>query len=288
MRFRGDMLAREHLARERPASALEQAHAAQLGRNFYAQEERQEARLAREGAAGQEAGIPGMQPEPALQHMPGGALLEGIQHPAFTTVEHLFRVLPNDSWTSIDRAPDNPVVFELGAVTVPSGMVVMVTDYVFTALRQSGVDPYDFVAAEPYRFSGYMGFFLTVGGRIPNDLFYQLDPAPQQFQRQSYDAPVGGGPGFGPAQQRNFNVAAANSFGNVGGAGNSLLPVRPNVQGPRGQPFTIVAQAGDKIALSCVIFRRVMAPLAGIQGSVSGYKIHQQAFYPLQNRTRPR
>lgn len=294
----------EHFGREWSSGNDESAHAQRLlqaaagvlaqGLSPSARADLQERRLVSEGAAGQEAAPPFMGPEPELQHAPAGQLLEGIQHPAFTTVERLFRVLPSDSWTSITRTPQNPLVFELGAFEVPQGEMFLVTDYEFIALRQSGVDPFDFVAAESYRFSGFMGFDITVGGRRTGNLFYQLDPAPQQFQRQSFDTPIGAGPGFtgpgfaGAAQQRQFNVQAANSFGSVAGQGTSLLPVRPNVQGPRDQPFTMIARAGDAVSLSCTIFRRVTAPLAGIQGSVSGYKLHQNTMSALLNRVRPR
>jgi hypothetical protein len=243
----------------------------------------QEARLVKSGSAGQQAGPRGFGPEPKLIHSPGGDLLERIQHPAFDTTEYMFRALPEDSWFSPGTNTRRPIKFEFGAFTVPESQNFLVTDYEFVALRQSGVDPFDFVQAAPYRFSGFMGFDITVNGRRMSDLFYQLDPAPVQFQKQSFQsafdrlAPTG-----------NFNRSAANSFGSVAGEGTSLLPVRPNVQGSRRMPFTIIAEAGSKVSLSAVIFRRVTAPLAGLQASVAGYTIHQNAMIALLNRVRPR
>lgn len=245
----------------------------------------QEQRQVKLGVAGQEAGPPGLGPEPKLEHQPGGALLNLIQHPAFDTFEHLFRRLPEQAWTSPLVSTSKPVSFEIGTFKVPSQQYALVADYQFSALRQSGVDPFDFVEAAPYRFSGFMGFDITVSGRRMSNLFYQLDPAPVTFARQEFQAPIGDT--RAPATIA-FNSAGANNFGNTAGAGSSLLPVRPNVQGAREMPFTLIAEPGDFVTLSCVIFRRVSVPLAAIQASCSGYTIHANTMSALLDRMRPR
>lgn len=221
--------------------------------------------------------------EPAVEHHPGGDLLMRVKHPAFDTVEHLFRVLPEDGWFSPAITPRNPVKFELGSFHVPQSQMFLICDYEFVPLIQSGVDSFDFRQAASYRFSGFMGFDLTVSGRRASDLFFQLDPAPTTGIRTAFIPPV-----IGMPPQAVFNQAAANSFGSVAGAGNSLLPARPNVQGARGMPFTLIAMPGDAVALSVVIFRRVTAPLAAIQGSVSGYMINSTTMSALLERMRPR
>lgn len=228
---------------------------------------------------------------PVLTHNPGGQLLELIQHPAFTTVEHLFRVLPEGAWFEPTVSPQKPIKFEFGSFLVPKNQYFLVTDYQFTPLRQSGVDPFDFVYAADGRFSGVMGFDITVGagGRRTSNLSMQLDPAPVQFFRSSFAQPVApvtsfrGGPSSAP-----FNTAAANAFGSVAGEGKSLLPARGNVQGSRSTPFTMIAEGGTSVALSCVIFRRVTTPLAGIEARVAGYQIHANTMSALLERMRPR
>jgi len=245
-------------------------------------EEFQLNRQVAQGAAGQEAGPHGMGPPPALQHAPGGDLLRGIQHPGFTTVEQLFRVLPEEGWFSPNLNPSKPVKFEFGGFRVPENETFLITDYQFLPLRLSGLDPFDFVGAAPYRFSGYMGFDIAVNRTRLSSLFYQLDPAPVQFFRESFVAPTG------RVTTAQFNKARANAFGSTAGEGASLLPARPNVQGARGMPFTMIAGPGTSVSLSCVIFRRIMAPLAGIQGSVSGYTIASTVMSSLFNRVRPR
>lgn len=243
-----------------------------------------EQRLVRQGLAGQQAGPPGFGPEPLVVQQPGGDIVNKIQHPGFDVLERLFRVLPEQGWFSPGLNPRRPLKFELGSFTVPSSNFFLLMDYQFTPLRQSGIDPYDFTYAEDGRFSGFMGFDVTVSGRRLSNLFYQLDPAPVSFQRSSFEQP------FGPPGRRTvaFNSASANSFGSVSGEGTSLLPVRPNVQGGRGMPFTLLAGPNSTVALSCVIFRRVTAPLAGIQATMSGYTIHSNTAQSLLERVRPR
>ena len=239
--------------------------------------------LQQEGYMGQSAGPPKLWPEPQLFHEPGGDALSRVLHPAFTVTEHLFRVLPEDSWFSPLLNSRRPFKFQFGSFKVPKSQFFLVLDYEFSPLRQSGVDPFDFVKAESHRFGGFMGFDITVGGRRMSDLFYQLDPAPVQLARASFGAPIGE-----PRGAAAFNIAAANSFGSPSGEGTSLLPVRPGVQGARGMPFTLIASPDSQVALSCVIFRRITAPLAAIEATMSGYLFEANTMSALLNRVRPR
>lgn len=245
-----------------------------------------EARLVKQGLAGQQAGPPGFGPEPLVVQQPGGDILNRLQHPGFDVFERLFRVLPEQSWYSPTLNPKRPIKFEFGSFTVPSSNFFLLMDYEFTPLRQSGIDPYDFTYAEDGRFSGFMGFDITVSGRRLSNLFYQLDPAPVAFQRSSFEPPPS--PFARPTRQRAFNSAAANAFGSVSGEGTSLLPVRRNVQGARGLPFTLLAGPNSTVSMSCVIFRRITAPLAGIQATMSGYTLHSNTAQSLIERVRPR
>ena len=250
--------------------------------NQFLRDMEDEARLVRQGLAGQQAGPPGFGPEPVTVQMPGGDIVSRIQHPGFDVFERLFRVLPEQAWFGPGLNPKRPIKFEFGSFTVPASSFFLLMDYEFTPLRQSGIDPYDFTYAEDGRFSGFMGFDVTVSGRRLSNLFYQLDPAPVTFQRSSFEAPLGG------RGARAFNSAAANAYGSVSGEGTSLLPVRRNVQGARGLPFTLLAGPNSTVALSCTIFRRVTAPLAGIQATMSGYTIHSNTAQSLLERVRPR
>lgn len=250
--------------------------------NEFLRDVESESRLVRQGLAGQQAGPPGFGPEPITVQQPGGDLLSKVQHPAFDTFERLYRVLPEEAWFGANVSPRRPIKWEFGSFTVPNSSFFILMDYEFTPLRQSGVDPYDFVYAEEGRFSGFMGFDVTISGRRMSNMFYQLDPAPVSFQKSSFQPQPGRG------RTVDFNSATANAFGNASGDGSSLLPVRPNVQGARGMPFTLLAGPGSTVALSCVIFRRVTQPLAGIQATMSGYTIHSNTMQSLLERVRPR
>ena len=273
-----------HQVRRRAANGHDVAHLDSLLENGRVAEEIR--RLERLGQAGQEAGPPGQGPEPRLVHQPGADLLNQVQHPAFTTVEHLFRVLPEGSWFSPTVNPRKPRQFNLGTFQVPEKQIFLVFDYEFTPLRLSGVDPFDFVAAENRRFTGVMGFDINLGNsRRPSNLSMQLDPAPTSLTGQSFKSPALTSQ---RATQSEFDSAAANSFGSVAGQGKTLLPVRPEVQGPRGAPFTMIAASGTNVVLNGVIFRRLTTPLGAIEARVAGYQINQTAMQSLLQRVRPR
>jgi len=244
------------------------------------------AREVSRGAAGQQAGPRGIGPEPSIVHQPGGDLLNRLQHPSFVTFERLFRVLPEEGWFNPKTSPKNPFKLEFGSFTVPQSGFLLVCDYAFTPLRQSGMDPFDFVYAEDGRFSGMMGFDISVNGRRTSDIFYQLDPSPTSFGKTAFAAPVGSTRGV--PSNIVFDKAAANSFDAVGGDGTALLPARPNVQGARGMPFTMLAPPSSVVSMSATIFRRVTAPLAGLQATMSGFTMHTNTVQALLERMRPR
>lgn len=246
---------------------------------------RRESLLRREGLVGQEAGPPGLGAEPALTHEPGGDIVRDLQHPAFTTIERLFRKLPEGAWFAPGVSPTNPVQFEVGSFTVPPNQAFWLFDYQFTVMRPSGIDPFDWQAAAPGRFGGFMGFDLTVDGIRSSDLAYELNPSAVAPVRTAFFPPVSD-PRLAPPEE--FNLAQTNAFASTASAGTSLLPVRPNVQGARGEPFTIIVNAGGVVSLSCVIFRPISSPLSAVQGRVAGYLIHEQTSSALVQRLRPR
>lgn len=231
----------------------------------------------------QEAAPPGVGSSPKLVHQPGGDVLLQLKHPAFTTFEQLYRRLPREGWFSPRVNPQRPIQFELGSYTVPKDNAVWLTDYSFSVFRPSGIDAGDFQEAERGRFSNQLGFDLTIGNSRPGNIMYQLDPQPVQTDRTAFErvvssrAPVG-----------EFNRAASNSFASVAGQGTALLPVRRAVQGPPQGPFTFVVGPGRVIALSCVIFRRVRAPISCIQGRIAGFQITNTLSDSILQRLRPR
>lgn len=234
---------------------------------------------------GQETGPPGMGDPGPVVRIPGGNLLTQFQHPTFTTVEQLYRVLPDDSFYSPSLRPNKPVQFELGAFTIPDNQEFWLYNYQFRVFRLSGFDAGDFLPAEEGRFTGVMGFDVAVQNKRTSSLLYQLDPVPIQVQRQTYDQPPNA-----RANAAQFNRSAAQSFAANSSQGLSLLPVRSQRQGngPEIGPFTMIAHQGDKVALSCVIFKTVPSPIAFIEASMTGYLIGSNIGSALTHRQRPR
>lgn len=236
---------------------------------------------------GQQAGVPGFGPAPALYHQPGGDLVSDLQHPAFTTFERLRRKLPEEGWFNPNLDPRHPVQFSIDAFEVPKDMALWLFDYEFSVYRQSGIDPGDFIRAEDGRFSNQIGFDINISGRRPSNLSYQLDPSPVTFERPAFAPPIGTAVGaLGGASA--FNSSAANSFASTTNVGTSLLPARQNVQGARDKPFTFVVEQGAVVTLNCVIFNTIRAPLAAIEGRHAGYLIHVNTSSSLLARVRPR
>lgn len=221
------------------------------------------------------AGPPGLGPAPLAIHEPGGDIIRQLQHPALPTVERLFRVAPNAGMFNPNLSPSRTLSFELGAFKVPQSYAFWLMDYRFSVLRLSGVDPGDYFEAEEGRFSGSMGFDLTVDGRRFGDLEYHLDPRPIEF-----GAPAAHGRGSAATQQ-------FSQFATASGVGLSLLPVRPHVQGPRHAPFSIIADGPSIVTLSCVVFRTIHTPIAAVQADVSGYLTHSNVSKALLARLRP-
>jgi hypothetical protein len=212
----------------------------------------------------------------------------------------MYRTLPDDGWYSPTVRPSKPVQFELGAFKVPQGVHLWLMGYEFSVYRQSGVDAGDFIKAEDDRFTGVMGFDLTLDGNRPASLLFQLDPVAVQATRQQFEPALTSGRGQRaiPGQPSNvasgavtaqFNRSSANSFASTAGAGTALLPARSRRVGPNAPaPFTYVARESVTVALGCVIFRPVPSPLAFIQGEITGYLLQSNASEALLARMRPR
>jgi hypothetical protein len=219
-------------------------------------------------------------------HEPGGQWLTNLLHNSINVYEWENRVLPDDSWYDPGVNPGNPVQFEIFAFKVPSQMHLWIYDYEFSIYRLSGIDPGDIVLAEPGRFASNIGFDITVNGSRYANLKYQLDPQATAVTRASFNTQ--GTPSGPQPTNAQFNNGASASFGSTAGAGQSLLPVRRKVQGPEGQPWTMLAQQGETVALSAVIFRRIRSPIAAVSARLAGYLLQSNLSTALLERMRPR
>lgn len=253
---------------------------------------RQEARFNRVGggAAGWRSPVPDTGGIIAPVHLPGGAVVtRALQHPTFTTVERLYRKLPEEGFYDDQLSPNRPFTFELGSFQAPGNMTLWVTDLEFGMLRLSGADPGDFVYAEDGRFSGQLMFDVQVGSARPQDLGYQLDPGPivSESTYRHTDG-RGAGPGRFPAAQAVFDERASQTFGATSGEGNSGLPVRSQPPGPRSGPFTLFVKPGQILSLRCTLFRPLQTPVAAFEGRFAGYQLATTLASSVTNRTAPR
>lgn len=231
------------------------------------------------------AALPGMGPAPPSREHPGGELLTKLLHPTITCVEQLYRKLPEDSWFLPTTSPSRPVQFELGSYEVPSGQMYWLFDYRFKPYEMSGTDPGGFRPVESGRFSDRLGFDLTVNGHRVSQLLYQLDPTPVVLARQQYRSSTVVGR---RVPQSAFDSADANNFAAATSQGTSLLPQRDERQGAESGPFTIVCREGQRVSLSCVIFKPIPVPLGAMEGRHAGFLLHTQVSEILLNRLRVR
>jgi hypothetical protein len=209
----------------------------------------------------------------------GGALGSLMVHPEITPFEQLYRRLPEEGMFLDDVSPETPFSFELGAFRVPQTFSLLLFDLRPDIYRFSGVDAGDTVPVEARRFSSIMGFQLTIDQRQPGNLLYQLDPAPIQTFPQAFTTPQPGlgelppaiAAALGFAQDSRFNLAGATSFASAAGAGNSLLPQRPQRYGPLSAPFTLYVRSGQTVQIRCVIFNPIPSPIAFIEYDIAGF-----------------
>lgn len=224
---------------------------------------------------------------PQSMRLPGGDLLQQLLDPTvYTVFEREYRSLPDDGMYSPSLGPGRPSFeFTLGSFTVPKGQSLWLSDYQGGVLLLDGVNPGDFRPAEEGRFSGSMGFDLTVNERRVADISYQLDPVPIPPNRSQFDPQ----PGTARPRPAQFNAAAAESFASTSTASMALMPVRRPVQGPQmNKPWMWIIDEGQRVALKCVIFRPILSPIAAIFGRLAGHKIQTNVSGALIEQMRPR
>lgn len=241
--------------------------------------------LSRAGLLGQEAAPPGAGPSPTTTHEPGGDTVRQLLHPSFLVFERMYRRLPDQGMFSPLLDPDRPFQFTLGSFTVPKNTELWLSDYEFGVLLLDGVNPGDFRLAEDGRFSGVLGFDLSVNAYRPGDVQYQLDPAPIPPGRPQFNPQ----PGTQRATASQFDEAAAASFAAQTTASTSLLPVRRAVQGPDNRnPWTWIVTEGQVVALECAVFRPILSPIAAIFGRAAGHRLNKPLSQAIVQRLRPR
>ena len=219
----------------------------------------------------------------------GGEIVDKYVHPNMTTFERLFQSLPEEGMFMPGLTSRNPFQFTVGSYTVPKGMTLWLEDYGNCVLLPDPVNAGDYRYAEDGRFSGNLGFDMTVSDSRNANIVYQLDPAPIAEQGQEFEQVViVPGNSRVPPVTSQFNRSAATSFASVAGSGSSLQPPRRRPAGPHSRPYVWEILEDQTIAVRCVVFRRVLTPIAGISCTLAGHLMQNDLAISLRNRQRPR
>jgi hypothetical protein len=242
-------------------------------------------------------GPAGMAPPPMLVHQPGGQIVEQLVTEDFEPWQREFRTLPEEGMFLPGLDPDHPFMFTVGSYTVAKSRTLWIVDYDTGVLMPDPIDPHGYRLGEDGRFSGVMGFRMTVAERDAGDVAYQLEPVPRPIARQEFEpvllptsavqATFGPVPGTVATIDR-FARSAAMSFASPAGSGSSLRGPSRVPPGPRNRPWLRTVDSGDTVAVRCTIYRRISAPIAGIYAMIAGYLVPTLTSDAILERMRPR
>lgn len=205
----------------------------------------------------------------------GGALQSMTVHPTVVPFEQLYRRLPEEGMFSPTVSPERPFAFDLGSFQPPKDMGLLLYDLRPDIYRLDGINAGDFVPIEARRFASILGFEVTINGRHPSNIRFEVDPLPITVPGAFAPPATAVTPTEG-AEQFEFDAAAANSFANAAGAGLSLLPQRPTRWGPLSVPFTLYVNRSDTVRIRCIVFRPIPQPIAFIEYDIAGMILPQQ------------
>jgi hypothetical protein len=255
-------------------------------------------RALREGTASLDGTSPGMDAAPILVNMPGGELVSKLLPDEAQPMQREFSTLPEESMFLPGLDPDHPFQWTLGSYKVPRGTTLWLEDMKTAVLLPDPIDPHGYRFAEAGRFRGVLGFAITVNDRQYGDFAYELDPIPRPTARQEFETiiiPVTPSQAYTGApvpatttMTDRFSRAAAQSFASVAGLGTSLRGPSGMPPGPRNRAWVWTLEQDQTIAVRCVIYRRISAPIAGIYAMIAGHVLPQDHAYALSRRVRAR
>jgi hypothetical protein len=229
--------------------------------------------------------------------MPGGELISKLIPSEAQPMQREFSTLPEESMFLPGLDPDHPFQWTLGSYQVPKGSTLWFEDVKTAVLMPDPIDPHGYRFAEAGRFRGVLGFILTVNDRQYGDFSYELDPIPRPTSRQEFEQviipvtirqAIAGVAAATVNTIDRFSRAAAQGFASVAGIGTSLRGPSAGPPGPRNRPWVWSIEQQQSIAVRCVIYRRISAPIAGIYAMIAGHVLPQGLASALAERTRAR
>lgn len=200
-----------------------------------------------------------------------GPLADYGRCPELEHYEQVFRVLPNDSWFSVDRAPNNPTQFEIGAFTSDKGRMIFIFDYSVRPFTFSGVTTTDYTPLDEGELGGAFGYSIQLGGRPPGVVRYRIDAVSSTINRAKFGFNKQGLSKVARVTPADFERVRAESFGAATGFGGNIHPQAPGRFGARNVPFMLPLTDDLAFSITGVIFRQISIPLAFIEARVSGY-----------------
>lgn len=211
----------------------------------------------------------------------GGDLMKLVNHPSITTLERVWRRNAVDG--VFTASPAAPFQFELGAISVPQQMVLVVLDYRFEIYIPSGVIAGDTQPLPPRRLSTSVGYDVKFSDRRLDNVNYELTPSNPNVAAQETYAPYQNG-GIIPGGQ--IAGASAAEFQRLRGdnqrvataSGLSTLPQRERRDAQLAMPFTYVVNSNQRVNLNVVVFNAIPYPIAFFEGELSGLMLPAHSF----------
>jgi len=210
---------------------------------------------------------------PQRVYLAGASLNQIIQHPSVTPFERLWRRLPEQGIHSSLVSPERPFTLEMGSFQVPQEMTLFIFDYRPDVYRFSGQDPNDILPAEDRRFSGQMGWNISINGTIPGNIQYELQPIPRQTLPSAYIKRILSPGEFLP--ETAFNITRANQFGAAAGSALGTLPQRHQRYGAQDVPFTLCVYENQIFQANAKVFEPILTPIGAFEFDVGGYLLNK-------------
>jgi hypothetical protein len=223
--------------------------------------------------------------------MAGGALQSLLMHPSVVPFEQRFvrNPLPGIYTAATNRA----FTFEIGAMVVPMGMALAISDWKFRVYRFSGVVANETELIHVGQSTLNIGVDFNIDQVRKGNVMYELLPInPTAVQAAFSPAQTGGTitssnslnpvpatqllnqvyqggliPGIGSTNQQDAFVQGS-------GIGSALMPITDqDHQGPRRMPFTYYARENQRAQMRISVFNALGYPVAYFEAKVSGYLI---------------
>lgn len=208
----------------------------------------------------------------------GGELMALVNHPSVTPLDRIWRRNPLTG--AFTATPQNPFSFELGALSVPNQMALVLLDYRFGIYIPSGIVPGDTEELQDRRLSTSVGYDVLFTEKRKDNVEFDLRPsdpttiATQTFAPQPDAGTIPGGPLSVPSPAVFQQLRAQQAFSTVP-SNLSTLPQRHRRDAQLAMPFTYIVGSNQRVNLQVRIVESIVFPIAFFEGEISGMLMPQ-------------